>query len=385
MIFLGDNVGYTGEIHILHPGSNMVQLSIGNGGTAGNLDGNNKVFLQRNTALHFNRSDDITFGGVLANTDIGFGASSNGTLGRLYKRGAGTLVLTGNSANFTGATNVVLGTLQIGNASGGADSGFIDSVISLDVATAKVVFDRNTAVTYTKAINGSGAFEKKGDGTLTLSAANGYTGKTTVSGGVLAFSGSGSIATSTEIEITGGELVITDGAQIGSGATISEIQSGRLTLVGASLGQDLDVGGSGAVGGSGTLSGKLNIDGGTLEVAGLLDLNGDVLLDSATLHADLMTSAQLNVNGRFVSNDIVNVTFTPALFDGGNTLTVLGVADSRLDEWTVNGSAIGVNYAWTGDSGNGFSLVAIPEPSTYALLGGVGALALALLRRRRKA
>jgi hypothetical protein len=31
------------------------------------------------------------------------------------------------------------------------------------------------------------------------------------------------------------------------------------------------------------------------------------------------------------------------------------------------------------------TLVAIPEPSTYALFGGVGALALALLRRKRKA
>ncbi|MDR2430248.1 MAG: PEP-CTERM sorting domain-containing protein, partial [Puniceicoccales bacterium] len=31
------------------------------------------------------------------------------------------------------------------------------------------------------------------------------------------------------------------------------------------------------------------------------------------------------------------------------------------------------------------TIAAIPEPSTYALLGATGALALALLRRRRKA
>ncbi|MDR2430560.1 MAG: autotransporter-associated beta strand repeat-containing protein, partial [Puniceicoccales bacterium] len=198
----GDNSGFTGDIYVRRAseGSDTSRLQIGYGGTTGNLDGDNAVYLQKNTGIIFNRSNDITFAGTLANTTSGPGSNlGNGTDGRLYKHGAGTLVLTGNSANFTGATNVVLGTLQIGNATGSVDSGFIDSVISLAAVSTKVVFDRETAVTYAKAINGSGAFEKKGDGTLTLSAANGYTGTTSVSGGVLAFGAGGNIAASTAV------------------------------------------------------------------------------------------------------------------------------------------------------------------------------------------
>ncbi|MDR2429509.1 MAG: PEP-CTERM sorting domain-containing protein, partial [Puniceicoccales bacterium] len=66
---------------------------------------------------------------------------------------------------------------------------------------------------------------------------------------------------------------------------------------------------------------------------------------------------------------------------------IIGVDKGDLDLWKVNNTLVsGSNYEWVdaGQATTSFSLVAIPEPSTYALLGGVGALALALVSRRRR-
>ncbi len=75
-------------------------LQIGDGGTAGSVVGD----IVDNGALVFNRSDAVTFAGVISGT------------GTLDKQGAGTLALTGVST-FTGGTTVTAGTLQL---SGGA-------------------------------------------------------------------------------------------------------------------------------------------------------------------------------------------------------------------------------------------------------------------------
>jgi outer membrane autotransporter protein len=72
-------------------------LQIGNGGTTGSLTGN----VIDNGALVFNRSDAVTFDGVI---------SGQGTL---VKQGGGTLTLTGMSTEFTGPTMVNDGSLIV--------------------------------------------------------------------------------------------------------------------------------------------------------------------------------------------------------------------------------------------------------------------------------
>lgn len=74
-------------------------LQLGNAGTTGSIVGN----VTNNGTLAFNRSDDVTFGGVISGT------------GTVNKLNSATLTLTGANA-YTGATTVAAGTLRTGAA-----------------------------------------------------------------------------------------------------------------------------------------------------------------------------------------------------------------------------------------------------------------------------
>src|SRR5271165_6292706 len=120
-------------------------LQIGNGGTSGSIVGN----VADNGTLAFDRSDAVTFSGVISGT------------GSLVQLGSGTLVLTGNNT-YTGGTTISAGTLQIGN---GGTTGSITGNVT-DNGT--LAFDRSDAVTFAGAISGTGSLAQLGSGTLTL-------------------------------------------------------------------------------------------------------------------------------------------------------------------------------------------------------------------------
>ena len=71
-------------------------LQIGNGGTSGALGGN----IADNAAITFNRSDTLTYAGIISGS------------GTLAKQGSGNLILSGTSS-FNGATSVNAGTLSV--------------------------------------------------------------------------------------------------------------------------------------------------------------------------------------------------------------------------------------------------------------------------------
>ena len=73
-------------------------LPLGNGGTTGSVAGN----IVDNSALVFNRSDALTYAGLISGA------------GAVTKIGAGTLSLTGDNT-YTGATTISAGTLRLGN------------------------------------------------------------------------------------------------------------------------------------------------------------------------------------------------------------------------------------------------------------------------------
>ena len=109
-------------------------LQIGNGGTTGSITGN----VTDNATLVFDRSDSVTFSGVISGT------------GALVQSGGGTLTLTGTST-YTGGTTINAGTLQIGN---GGTTGSITGNVT-DNAT--LVFDRSDSVMFSGLISGTGA------------------------------------------------------------------------------------------------------------------------------------------------------------------------------------------------------------------------------------
>ena len=92
----GDNT-YTGGTTIA-----AGTLQLGNGGATGSVVGD----IVNNAALVFNRSDALTYGGVVSGA------------GTLTQAGTGTLILTGDNT-YTGGTTITAGTLQIGD--GGPD------------------------------------------------------------------------------------------------------------------------------------------------------------------------------------------------------------------------------------------------------------------------
>ena len=93
ILTLGGANTYTGATTI-----SAGTLQIGNGGTTGAVSGN----ITNNANLILNRSNALTYGGVISGT------------GSVQKNGAGTLTLT-NANTYTGATNINAGTLIASN------------------------------------------------------------------------------------------------------------------------------------------------------------------------------------------------------------------------------------------------------------------------------
>ena len=193
-------------------------LQLGNGGTTGSLAGN----ILNNAILAFNRSNALTFGGVISGT------------GAVQQNGAGTTILTADNT-YTGGTTINAGTLQLGN--GGTAGSIVGNVLN----NGTLAFNRSDAVTFGGVISGTGALQQNGAGSTNLTAANTYTGATTVNAGTLLVNGS--IATSSGVTVnSGGTLggtgalpqVTINGGTLSPGNSIGTVSiGGSLSFVGA--------------------------------------------------------------------------------------------------------------------------------------------------------
>ena len=137
-------------------------LQLGLGGTTGSIVGD----VADNGTLVFNRSDTMTFAGVISGS------------GAVAQAGSGTTILTGAST-YLGGTTIAAGTLQLGD--GGTTGGIIGDVLNFGA----LAFDRSDAVTFDGTISGTGSVHQIGSGSTTLTAANTYSGVTILSDGAL--------------------------------------------------------------------------------------------------------------------------------------------------------------------------------------------------------
>jgi len=163
VVLSGDN-NYSGATTV-----STGTLSIGAGGTSGSVA---SASIVDNAALIFNRSDDLTYPGVIS----GGGSAT--------KQGAGTLYLTGANT-FTGGLTISGGTVSVGD--GGTTGELTVSLGTMStVNNGALIFNKNANfVTYAGVISGSGTLTKLGTGVLKLNAANTYSGNTTIGGGTL--------------------------------------------------------------------------------------------------------------------------------------------------------------------------------------------------------
>ncbi len=257
-------------------------LQIGNGGTTGSITGN----VTNNAALIFNRSNALTFNGVI---------SGNGSV---TKTGAGNLTLTADNT-YTQGTIISAGTLQIGS---GSTTGSIAGNVTNN---ATLVFNRSNALTFNGVISGSGNVTKTGAGNLTLTGNSSYSGQTTVRNGTLTISEGGAINHSS--------ANFTVGLGSGDNATFTLSNGTVSNAVGILGANSSSTGRANVSGGSWTSAGQLQI-GNTGN--GTLNLSGTGAVSAASV---VLASAAA---GRGVANLTGGVLSTANLTEGAGNGTV---------------------------------------------------------------
>ncbi len=137
--------------------------------------------------------------------------------------GSGAITVTdGGHLSFTGDHNTYTGKMTFNNASSilTIGDGAHFSWASGEIATpGSVVFNAAGEGTFGGLVSGAGTLEKKGEGTVTIERAQTFTGAATVSGGTLALTGAGAVATASKI-FNNGQIVIdrAPSAALGAGA-----------------------------------------------------------------------------------------------------------------------------------------------------------------------
>ncbi|MEA2891646.1 MAG: hypothetical protein QOI05_2439, partial [Bradyrhizobium sp.] len=269
-ILSGDNTYSSGTSIMV-----ATTLQIGNGGTTGSIVGN----VADGGALVFNRSNTNSFAGVISD----FSGDGPASAGSLVQSGTGTTILTANNT-YSAGTTINAGTLQLGDPS--VNGGTTGSILGNVLNNGTFAINRSDAVAFGGVISGTGAFQQLGAGTTMLTAVQTYQGSTTISAGVLALTGTASIAASSGVvanakfDISGlsGSASITN-LSGGSAGTVA-LGNNTLTLTNAA-GTFAGVisGGGGLVKqGSGlfTLSGANDYTGATTVAGGNLRVNGSV-------------------------------------------------------------------------------------------------------------
>ena len=285
------------------------------GGLSGESSANPAVNLGSNTLL-INQSSSATFPGVIS-----------GTGGEIVKAGTGTLYLTGANT-YTGATTILKGELRVN-----ANSGLGNSTLAVPVsADATLAFENSAAMTFGRVISGAGNVQKYGAGTLTLSAANSYTGTTRISAGGITLNSTGTIAGSRLVMSGSGVFTIQGNKTIqgisGSSSAANAVALGGNTLTvnqttNASFTGNISGTGGGitktgaatlTLGGTNTHSGTTAISAGGVTLAGTL-ANSPVAMSGSgvlTLSGGNATIAGLSGTS----------TATGAIVLGSNTLTI---------------------------------------------------------------
>jgi len=330
-------------------------LQIGNGGTSGSFGTGN--FTTNNGTLDFDLSTNVAISSIISGT------------GTLIQDGTGTITLSGNNS-YTGPTIINSGTLLAGNnnAFGSTTSTmFVNDGGTLNVSNKNItqgsVWLGNGTITgsggaYLSGTNftatntgqalvavpleGTGAFIQSGTGTTTLTAADTYSGGTTLNAGTLAISnntamGTGTVTFASNATIAAlTNLKVTNNYSISSGATATFTNSGYTFT------------NTGAISGAGGLT---SIGTGTLTLTGTNTYSGATTITGDTL--------SLSTNGKLTATTNIVVNSGGTLLLGGTNQTTTNTA------LTLNGGTISTGGGSSTRAGtNSFSTLTLTANST---------------------
>lgn len=339
----GASVSLTGQITgssglDIYPGTTgyLGTVTLNNAGTANNYAGDTTVGTSTyNSVLALGAANQIPNGSGKGNVIV------NGTL----NLGGFSETINGLSGGSTGTVDGVSGTptLTVGDNGATGASNTFDGVI------------KNSA--------GTLSLTKVGNGTLTLSGTNTYTGETKVDEGKLVVNGS--ISTSLSTTVASGATLAGSGTM--GAATISGILApgnsiGTITATGDVTWNDNDA-----------WVFELGSAASTLALAG----SGSSIQD------------MLNMTG--IGSDFLKGTGTSFTFDFANTGAVgfyklvdwAGTSNFSAGDFLATNLSSGLTATFTVDAGtSALYLNVVPEPGAATMVGSLGVLA--LLRRRRK-
>jgi autotransporter-associated beta strand protein len=320
-------------------------------------------------------------------------------IGALTKNGTGTLTLSGSNS-YSGGTTLNTGTLNINNATalgtatftiaGGTIDNTSGAAITLssnntqswnsdftftgtndlNLGTGAVAMNNSRVInvaagnlTVGGVISGSNrGITKNGNGTLILSGANTYTGTTTVNSGTLEAANAGALGST--VQVNGGTLLVTADDAI-NGMTVT-LNSTSTTVAGLAF--------------NGTYSGL--VDNLTLSKNSIIDL-GDgsvsIMFDTFVMSSftlDIYNWTGTTLWGGGTGNDTDKVYFGDDLSDEALAKIyfhsgAVGGGDSFLG----SGYDLGLQQTSWDDGLEGYHIIPVPEPETYAtglllLLGG---------------
>ncbi len=260
-------------------------------------------------------------------------------------------------------TRIVLGTVGEGYSPGGfhytGASASTDRAIRVDGGGSIDVVNPGTTLTLSGLISGSQELGKSGTGTLAITGANTYTGGTHVTAGTLR------LANTTGSALGAGPVTVDDGATLTGAGSFS----GDLTLNGV-----YSPGNSPALI---SLPGSL-----TLGSTGFLEFELGGLVRGTQYDA-------LDIGGTFSSDGSIRLIlidgFMPVLGDSFNLLDWGAAGDITFLSFDTPALTAGLYWDTSLLATTGVvsvtNLAPIPEPSTYALAGGLAAMGLAAWRR----
>ena len=262
--------------------------------------------------MHANNSTTLGANNGFIEVDTGvtltYPAAISGS-GAFGKTGAGILKLTGANS-FSGPVTNSAGTLQIG------DNGTAGSLTAGITNNATLIWHRSDDTSYGGVIAGTGTLEKKGAGTLALSAANSYTGATTITEGIIRISNSSALGT------TAGNTTVASGAAL-------ELNSHMMTVADALVLNGSGPAGKGALtnnaGLQASVSGAITLNSAsTIGVQGILNLNGGI---SGAQALTVAAAGTCNINS--VIGNVASISKTGAgtlSLGAGSTHTFSGTA-----------------------------------------------------------
>jgi autotransporter-associated beta strand protein/T5SS/PEP-CTERM-associated repeat protein len=316
--------------------------------------------------------------GSVGSASINGGIWTNEDVLNVGYSGTGSLTLSGNGI-VTAANGIAIasqsgsvGTMNVGSIGGSDNAGaIIAPTISLGSGSATINLNQVNSTTISSTISGSGSVNQLGSGTSILSGSNTYTGTTTINAGTL-------LANNNSGSAVGSSLVI-----VNNGGTL---------------------GGNGIIGGATTI-----LNGGNL-IAGSSGVGALSFTENLTLSTGSKTTLSINSTTLFTSINIIgaNINFAGGLVfnissytpTAGDIFTVFNMTSGATESGDFTSILVGETYLtgdngiWIGTDRNGntyqfndstgqFTVVSVPEPSTYALFG-LGAVGMLMVIRRKK-